>query len=67
MAGVSAVVLREVSLNCLVRWRDEPEFECSAIAVIATAEWVQTLDDLLVRLEQPVAEVVAAAAVPWWR
>jgi len=25
------------------------------------------LDELLVRLDEPVAEVVAAAAVPWWR
>jgi hypothetical protein len=24
-------------------------------------------NDLLVRLDEPVSEVVAAAAVPWWR
>ena len=29
--------------------------------------WVEVLDELLVRLDEPVAEVVAAAAVPWWR
>jgi hypothetical protein len=37
------------------------------MAVIAAAEWVEVLDELLVRLDEPVAEVVAAAAVPWWR
>jgi uncharacterized membrane protein YccC len=67
MPVVSANVLREVSLTYLGRWRDAPEFEHSAMAVIAAAEWVEVLDELLVRLDEPVAEVVAAAAVPWWR
>jgi uncharacterized membrane protein YccC len=67
MAGVSAAVLREVSLSCLVRWREGPEFEHPAIALVAVAEWLKVLDDLLVRLDEPVAEVVAAAAIPWWR
>jgi hypothetical protein len=63
----STTVLREVSVSVLGRWRDEPDFEHSAIALIAAAEWVEVLDELLVKLDEPVAEVVAAAAVPWWR
>jgi hypothetical protein len=67
MAVVSAAVLREVSLNCLGRWRDEPDFEHSAIALIAVAEWVEVLDEQLIQLREPVSDVVDAAAIPWWR
>jgi hypothetical protein len=67
MAKVSATVVREASLSWLGRWRDEPAFEHTAIALVAIAEWVELLDELLVQLDEPVAEVVAASAVPWWR
>jgi uncharacterized membrane protein YccC len=67
VAAVSPTVLREVSLRCLGRWRDEPDFERSAIALVAVAEWVEVLDKLLARLHEPVSDVVAASAVPWWR
>jgi uncharacterized membrane protein YccC len=67
MAKVSATAVREVSLSWLGRWRDEPDFEHRAIALVAVAEWVELLDELLVQLDEPVAEVVAASAVPWWR
>jgi uncharacterized membrane protein YccC len=67
VAAVSPTVLREVSLRCLGGWRDEPDFERSAIALVAVAEWVEVLDKLLARLHEPVSDVVAASAVPWWR
>jgi hypothetical protein len=35
--------------------------------VVVAGEWVEHLGALAVALEKPVAEVAAAARVPWWR
>jgi hypothetical protein len=66
-ARVSNAALREVTLACLQRWRDDPAAGRSALAVVITGEWVQQLGELAAALDAPVAKAVAVARVPWWR
>ena len=54
MSAVSAKVLRELSVSCLDRWRKQPDFGYPGMALVAVAEWLKVLDDLLVRLDEPV-------------
>ena len=64
---VSPETVREAALSSLRRWRQDPEAGRAAIAVVVAGEWVEHLSALAVALEKPVAEVVAAARVPWWQ
>ena len=64
---VSPETVREAALSSLRRWRQDPEAGRAAIAVVEAGEWVEHLSALAVALEKPVAEVVAAARVPWWQ
>jgi hypothetical protein len=65
--AVSPEIVRASELSSLRRWRQNPEAGRSAIAVVVAGEWVKHLGALAVALEKPVAEVAAAARVPWWR
>ena len=65
--AVSPETVRASALNSLQRWRQDPEAGRAAIAVVVAGEWVEHLRALAVALEKPVAEVVAAARVPWWQ
>ena len=64
---VSPETVREAVLSSLRRWRQDPEAGRAAIAVVMAGEWVEHLSALAVALKKPVAEVVAAARVPWWQ
>ena len=64
--AVSLDTVREATLNSLRRWRQDPEAGRAAIVVVAAGEWVEHLSALAVALEKPVAQVVAAARLPWW-
>jgi uncharacterized membrane protein YccC len=64
---VSPEAVREAALSSLRRWRQDPEAGRAAIAVVVAGEWVEHLSALAVALEKPVAEVVAAARLPWWQ
>jgi uncharacterized membrane protein YccC len=65
--AVSPEMVRAAALSSLRRWRQDPEAGRSAIAVVVAGEWVEHLGALAVALEKPVAEVVVATRVPWWR
>ncbi|MGH2516366.1 MAG: FUSC family protein, partial [Ktedonobacterales bacterium] len=65
--GVDAAALRGTALVYLRRWKDNPAEGRAAIATVVTGEWIQRLATLSVNLEEPVAHVVEAARVPWWR
>jgi hypothetical protein len=39
----------------------------SAVALVATADWVAQLDVLLQELEAPVGQTLGRHAKPWWR
>ncbi len=65
--AVSPETVREAALSSLRRWRQDPESGRAAIAVVVAGEWVEQLGALAVALEKPVAEVIAAARLPWWQ
>ena len=60
--------LRQAALDCLTAWQGEsPQRGAAAIAVAWTREWIEMLGTLVGDLEEPAANVAAAAAAPWWR
>ncbi|HEX6555289.1 MAG TPA: FUSC family protein [Ktedonobacteraceae bacterium] len=65
--AVSPEAVRASALSSLLRWRQDPEAGRAAITVVVAGEWVEHLGALAVALEKPVAQVAAAARVPWWR
>ena len=65
--AVSPEAVRASALSSLRRWRQDQEAGRAAIAVVVSGEWVEHLGALAVALEKPVAQVAAAARVPWWR
>jgi uncharacterized membrane protein YccC len=65
--AVSPERVRAAQLGSLRRWRQDSEAGRAAIAVVVAGEWVEQLGALALALEKPVAEVAAAARVPWWR
>jgi uncharacterized membrane protein YccC len=65
--AVSPEMVREAALSSLWHWRQDPKAGRAAIAVVVAGEWVEHLGALAVALEKPVAEVIAAARVPWWQ
>lgn len=65
--AISPETVRAAALSSLRRWRQDPEAGRAAIAVVVAGEWVKHLGAFAVALEKPIAEVAAAARVPWWR
>jgi len=64
---VSHEVLHDSALRCLRQWAEDPSVERPAVAAVVAVEWMNLLDRLVGRLEDPVAEAARAARVPWWR
>lgn len=64
---VSAAALQEAALASLERSKHDPDARQSTFAVLAAAAWVQFMDGLVARLDQPIDQAVAAARLPWWR
>jgi uncharacterized membrane protein YccC len=65
--AVTDAVVRATVLEYLRRWKDNPAAGQEAIAAVTAGEWIRNLAALAADQEQPVAKVVEAAQVPWWR
>jgi hypothetical protein len=64
---VSREALRNASLDCLRRWRNDDRAGRGAMAVVIAGEWVENIARLEADLERPVTVAVEAARTPWWR
>jgi uncharacterized membrane protein YccC len=66
-ARVADMAIRDAALRLIRDWKADPGSGRAAITAVTLSEWLQLLSQLVAGLEQPVAETVAAARVPWWR
>jgi uncharacterized membrane protein YccC len=60
-------MLRQAALDCIRRWRNDPDAGRSAIAVVSASAWTQQMSSLTAALQDPVAQTARAARMPWWR